>query len=63
MPLKLSPDRGKACAKPGMSFSPVKTGKSAVDFAMIVGGTGRTKAEKAVEVAVCETAKSVIRAA
>ena len=46
-----------------MSFRPVKTGKSAADFAMIIGSTGRTKAEKAVEVAVCETAKSVIRAA
>ena len=63
MPLELFTDRDKACAKPEISFRPVKTGKSAVDFAMIVGGTGRTKAEKAVEVAVCETAKSVIRAA
>ena len=45
-----------------MSFGPVKTNKSAVDFAMIVGGTGGTKAEKAVDVAVCKTAKSVIRA-
>ena len=63
MPSKLSTDRGKACAKPEMSFRPVKTDKSAVDFAMIVGGTRRTEAEKAVDVSVCETAKSVIRAA
>ena len=56
LPSKLSTDRDKTCAKPGLSFRPVKTGKSAADFAMIFGGTGRTKAEKAVDVAVCDTA-------
>ena len=39
-----------------MSFRPVKTGKSAVDFAVIIGSAGRTEAEKAVGVAVCDTA-------
>ena len=39
-----------------MSFRPVKTGKSAADFAVIIGSAGRTKAEKAVGVAVCGTA-------